>query len=279
MREPRHAARLPDGRGWLVTTVDRLVALDRTLKARHSFAHPWFSFLHTVDLRAGRALVASSGYDQIICVKVSDSGEVERELFRWSAWEHGLNVTPSGETLEEVQAHHDHCGCGNVTVDPEEHGPLGLVTSGRAAHIAAAIWDPASSGFFFVASRQGAIYNVGHAHANNPARLVLNGLGELPHGLRAAGSGWDVTLTPKGEWWRLGLDFDRVEGWSVAGMPGKDPDAGDAEWVQQAVRYNGSRWLLIDANRGLLVMDTVQREWCRYAVNPDWCVQDAVLIR
>ena len=266
-REPRHIVK--DGLGYLLTECGRVVHLNRDLAEIGSTRGGWFAFLHTVDIdEEGRRLIASAGYD---CVISRDQA--------WSAWEHGFNPTSAGVWLtddETVAAGLEWGGMDVLLVDPSEYGEQGLVTSGRTAHISCAVWS-GDGGFLFIAGKEGAVYRVGPEWGR--ADRVLSDLGRLPHGLRRLpGGGWTVTLTTRGEWRVMDDDFETIEEWSVADVSGKHPAAGDAEWVQQAIPAGGGRWLLLDANRGLIAVDVVRETICRYSVPAEWCLQDALMV-
>jgi hypothetical protein len=275
-REPRHVRRL-SGRELLLTEINRLLRIDERGEVVRTYHHPFFAFLHTIDLHraASRALIASSGYDSVIEIDL-ESGE---PTLHWSAWEHGFNPDESGAWLAADRSTYERYraeGRPAVLIDPSEHGDQGLMTARRSAHPNAAVYDPYDDYRSFIVS-------IGHTGDLHRARadtegtqLVCGDLQQMPHGLSPSESGWIVTDTTRGEWRRMNSEFQTETIHSTASLGGKAAGAADLEWLQQVVRYDHDRVLALDANRGLLAIDLHAGVYSRYDVDQNWCVQDAM---
>jgi hypothetical protein len=59
---------------------------------------PWFSFIHTIDIRESKVLVSSSGYDALFEYDYL----TKQKTFEWFAWEHGFNHGLDAETGEKL---------------------------------------------------------------------------------------------------------------------------------------------------------------------------------
>jgi hypothetical protein len=276
-REPRHLRRL-NGRELLLTEMNCLLRIDEHGRIQRTYDHPFFAFLHTIDLdRAGtRALVASPGYDSVIELDLAGGDET----MHWVAWDHGFNPDESGTWLA---ADNDTCeryraeGRPALLINPAEYGDHGLITARRSAHPNAAVYDPYDDYRSFILS----VGHTGELHrAQRDAQgtqLLCNELRQMPHGLRAYDSGWLVTDTTRGQWRRMNRAFETERIYSTASLPGKSAGAHDLEWLQQVVMFDPDRALALDANRGLLAIDLKAARYSRYEIDPNWCVQDAMI--
>jgi hypothetical protein len=248
--------------------MNRLLRIDRQGEVLREYRHRFFAFLHTVDLQiqSGLALIASPGYDSVIELDL-ESG---RPTLHWLAWDHGFNPDEDGVWLAADRAVHERYRAeGKMTrlIDPSEHGDQGLVTSHRSAHPNAAVYDPYDHHRSFIISigHSGRLYraqrDTGHT------QLVCDDLRQMPHGLRPCDPGWIITDTTRGEWRKMNARFESEIVYSTAQLGGKAPGTGDLDWLQQVVMFN----------RGLLAMDLQAGCYSICQVDPNWCVQDAVV--
>ncbi|MBS3763408.1 MAG: hypothetical protein KGZ25_08920 [Planctomycetes bacterium] len=275
--EPRHLHILPDG-GLLMTEIDRLLFLNPdTFAVDDIITHPYFAFLHTIDVSAdGRyGLVVSSGYDAVFEVDLS-----AREVVSgWFAWEHGFNPDADGVWLAaspERAEQYEREGKDALYVDCADYGRQGLLTARRTAHPNMAVYDPYDDerSFLVSAGHDGGIYRVNRDDLETQKMYEVGD--QMPHGLRPFEGGWCITNTVRGEWWLLDRDFNLQEVYSVAEMGGKVPGTEDVEWVQQAVPVGENYVLFLDANRGLIAVDRKNKEYSIYQPDPNWCIQDAL---
>jgi hypothetical protein len=276
-REPRHLRRL-NASELLLTEINRLLRIDEGGEVLRAYQHPFFAFLHTIDLHAtaARALIASPGYDSVIELDL-DTGE---PTMHWVAWEHGFNPDESGTWLAARRETYDRYrgeGRTAVLINPDEYGDQGLITSRRSAHPNAAAYDPYDEYRSFIVS----IGHTGELHRARPdaegTELLCSDLRQMPHGLRPHDAGWIITDTTRGEWRRLTADFATTSIHATAPLGGKVPGTEDLEWLQQVVMFDRRRVLALDANRGLLAIDLEARCWSSYEVDANWCVQDAMV--
>jgi hypothetical protein len=276
-REPRGLIRL-NGDELLIAEIDRVVLTDADCSPRREYRHPYFGFLHSVQLSPDgeRFLVVSSGFDALV--------EVERETgtvtWEWFSWEHGFNpnldgvyLTRSRHELRALEAK----GSKALLVDPTTVGAHGLLTSQRSNHPNSACYHPRRPGAVLVTlGHSGQVIEV--ERSGGAAQTRVTGLGAMPHGIMPFGDGWMVTNTLHGECWRLGPDFEIRERISFARLPGKPPGMGEHEWVQAVYPLGEGRFLAIDANRGLILADTMTRRYEVVPADPDWSVHHVVVI-
>jgi len=276
--EPRHACLLQSDR-ILLTEMDRVLTIslpDFTIQEQ--MRHPFFAFLHTVDISADckHGLIVSSGYDAVFEVDL-----LTRQIVReWRAWEHGFNPDEDGVWLAAKPEYYDRYrreGKRSLLIDPVEYGRQGLLTTRRTAHPNMAVYDRYRNdgSFFFAAGHNGTIYRVHRKDLSTESVFELGD--QMPHGLRPFQGGWCLTNTVRGEWWLLNQDFTAHTVYSAAMLEGKVEGTESVEWLQQTVPVGKGHALFLDANRGLIAVDLINRTYTRYGVNPEWCVQDAVL--
>lgn len=276
-REPRHLRGL-NRNELLLTEINRLLRIDKTGQVLGEYRHPFFAFLHTIDVLSepSTALIASPGYDSVIELDL-ESG---RPTMHWVAWEHGFNPDESGawlaanrDTYERYRAE----GKTALLIDPDEHGDQGLITARRSAHPNAAMYDPYDDNRSFIVS----IGHTGELHRaqrdTGGTELVCRDLQQMPHGLQSCDSGWIITDTTRGEWRKMNAKFATELIFSTAQLGDKAPGTEDLEWLQQVVMFDRDRVLALDANRGLLAVDIRAGCYSRYEIDPNWCVQDAVI--
>jgi len=100
----------------------------------------------------------------------------------------------------------------------------------------------------------------------------------MPHGLQACRDGWLMTNTTHGEWWCFSADWEPMSRMSLKALGGKVAGTDDVEWVQQVVIVKEGLFLCLDANRGAIAVDMQLEEYTVYHPDPNWCLQDALLL-
>jgi hypothetical protein len=262
----------------LLTTISKLLRIELDgLAVSQETAHPFFAFLHTVDIAAGgrHALVTSSGYDAVFECDLQ-RGNVIKE---WFAWEHGFNPDREGIWLaasRETYEAYLREGKEALLINPDAYDSQGILTAHRTAHPNMAVYDPYDDGHSFLVciGHKGSIYRVNRdTHRTNK---VFEVGAQMPHGLRSFDDGWCLTNTVKGEWWVLKANFQVKEIYSVTDVSPKVPGTEEVEWVQQAVPIGEHHVLFIDANRGLIAVDRKERRYSVYKSDPNWCIQDVL---
>ncbi len=276
--EPRHL--IPYRDGYLLTVIDRVLQLSHNWEVLREYRDPHFAFLHTVALHptAERMLIVSSGYDAVLELSLT-TGE---RTWEWFAWDHGFNPSADGVYLAstpEKAAEYEAAGLPALYIDPAHYGPLGIVTAKRTAHPNAATYNPytATPSVIISMAHKGSLYEVNQA-GKKKHRCTLH---RMAHGIRPFADGWLVTDTTVGEAHILDQDFRARERIILSGLP-KAPELAKHEWVQlvlplPATGATGHRFLCLDANRGLLIIDTERRTRSLLSPNPSWCIQDAFL--
>ncbi|RME32118.1 hypothetical protein D6789_00570 [Candidatus Woesearchaeota archaeon] len=272
--EPRHIVRFHTG--FLLTLVDRVVQLSPKGVVEREYRDPHFAFLHTIALHPDgeRMLVVSSGYDAILELSLKTG----KRTWEWFAWDNGFNPSADGVYLAstpERARHYEREGHKALYVDPAHYGPLGIVTAKRTAHPNAARYNPYTPGTLLVAmAHKGEIYELRLPEGDKHLRCALH---PMAHGLIPHKGGWLVTDTTRGVAILFGNGFAERERIILTGLP-KDPALGEREWVQQVLPLSSHRYLCLDANRGLHVIDTEQRTRATLLPDPSWCIQDALVL-
>jgi hypothetical protein len=91
--------------------------------------------------------------------------------------------------------------------------------------------------------------------------------------------GWMVTNTCRGEFWILDRDFNVVQQYIFRTIPGKPETVGEWDWLQLVVPISEGVFLGLDANRGMIVCDTIRRRYELFYPDPNWCLQDVLICR
>lgn len=238
--------------------------------------HNWFSYIHTVKWSAddSRLLVTSSGVDTIMELS-SDQWEI---LWEWNAWEHGFNtgrdprtnqehtLTRSPREAERLERQGKRV---ILVIDPQTEP---LPTALRAAFINSAEYGDHGE---IIAT----FFHEGEVRAINKetaeSSTLIDGLTK-PHGGMPFQHGYLVTDTAGGRVLYPGPE--RIEQYSFEGLPGKSEAVKDLEWLQTSHHYD-TMLLTIDANRSALIcFDPEKREKMTVPFNPDWAVQDFVVL-
>lgn len=234
--------------------------------------HPWFSYIHTLDFsRDGkRLLVASSGFDLIMEFDLHTSECV----WEWWAWEHGYNRGTDADGHPVVLSRKplkDADGRVLVITDPKKQV---LPTAMRAAFINSVSYHPKDERFILATLfHAGSVIEIDRETGKSRERL---GGMKSPHGGRAVGKSLMATSTGSGE---VVVRQDEQEvRYALKGLPGKPTALADKEWLQNTLQL-GEHYLAIDSNRTSFVIFNPELAcYDTIAYNPDWAVQDGVVI-
>jgi hypothetical protein len=278
-QEPRHIIQL-DAEEYALTDVNgvNIVSKDGSVKRR--ILDPLYAFLHSIDRNESdrdKLLICSSGYDAVI-----ESNLITGERsFLWSAWENGFNPDEEGNWLALTTDYYNKLlsdGKQAIFVDPAKYGEQGINTKYRSAHPNVAVYNPYKNNEFIIVSigHGGTLYEVDLVSLES--RLIFNGLSQMPHGLMPYENGWVVTNTTKGEIWFLTSDFTPTDILSFDGFPGKMAELGAVEWLQNTKLATNGTFLCLDANRGLVAFDLLNRRFNVFQPDPEWCFQDAIVV-
>jgi len=277
-REPRHICRY-DADTFLLTEMSSLLHIRIDGKAFRRIDNPFFSFLHTVDVSSdGRyALVTSPGYDVVLEIDLS----TEQSNFEWFAWEHGFNPSREGLWLAARKTIYDTYlqeGKKAMFIDPDEYGEKGVHTAYRTVHPHIAIYNPYDDGSSIIVAfgHQGEIYKI--ERRTKKMEKVFEVGSQMPHGLKPYKGGWCIADTTRGEWIVLDRNFSIVEKYITKNLGGKVEGTEDVEWLQHAYPFDDQFIIFIDANRGVIVLDRDSKKYSVYDPDPNWCIQDVLLI-
>lgn len=274
-QEPRGLVEIGDGH-FLLSDVNRVMRVNRMARVEREYTHPFFAFLHSVsfDARSRRFLVVSSGYDCLI--EMDLEGNV---CWEWIAWEHGFNPALDGTYLCRARAQCESLiseGKRAIFVDPSQLGAYGLMTSQRSNHPNSACYHPAdSSRILTTLGHSGEVIEIDKDSGN--WRAVVTGLEAMSHAIQPYRNGWMVTNTLKGEFWLLDSDFDLRGKVLTRSLPGKPEQMAQHEWLQAVYPAGDEQFLALDANRGLISIDLLRRQYCIFPVDESWCVHHLVV--
>lgn len=233
--------------------------------------HPWFSYIHTVDFNHDqtKVVVSSSGFDLI----QEWSLESETLTCEWLAWENGFNEALDPLSKEPIFLTRDRSKTNvegyHVISDPENEV---LPTAMRAAFINSVTYeneDEVLATFF----HEGAVFRVNLK--SGKSTRVISGM-KNPHGGRVYASGYLATSTGTGRLHRVLASGDE-EIYSLTALPGKPPELGEMEWVQNAITHEGCI-IAIDSNRTAFVIFHPEKKlYDIIPYDPDWAIQDGVV--
>lgn len=273
--EPRHILKLSSGE-YLLTAIDKIYRLNKDFEVIKVQENPLFAFLHTIktNRKENKFLLVSSGYDSVF--EIDSIGEV---INHWLAWENGFNPDENGNWLalnENYYSKYIDEGKNALLIDPSKYGREGLLTSIRSAHPNLAIYDPYDDDESFIVSigHQGHLFRINFNQ--HTTLLILAELNQMPHGLYPFDNGWCVTNTTKGEFWVLDNAFKKKKIYSFNELEHKVKGTEDIEWIQQIIPVNKNCFLALDANRGLIAVDSQKKQYSVYKPNENWCFQDAL---
>lgn len=275
-REPRHIFPWAENR-FLLTEIGRVDVIDGRGEILDTFTHPYFAFLHsvTLDRNAGHMLVTSSGYDAILELDI----RTKQESWRWFGWDHGFNPNDEGvyyaNSPEKADSLREQ-GHTAEYIDPDDYSEQGLLTATRTTHPNVALYNPYTSESTIVACLgYGQVVEIDRSTSEH--RVVLSADVPVLHGLMPYRDGWIVTNTCAGELWVLGRDFDLLQRYDFRGLPGKPPEVGAGEWLQHVTPLAEGRFVALDANRGIIIVDVAAARYEILHPDPNWCIQDLLV--
>ena len=278
-REPRHIKKKANG-NYLLTEVNRLNEINISGEVLKSYEHPFFGYLHSVDVKADgkHALLVSSGYDAIIEINL-DTGN---ETWSWFAWDHGFNPSEDGTWYSiSKNTHSDWLSQGksSILIDPREYGEQGVTTANRVAHPNSAIYEYSCGETSILASlgHKGILARISMKDGSH--EIMFDGLSNMAHGIfKNPGKRTCVTQTTRGEWLILNQNYEVESIYNFSTLAGKVAGSEDSEWNQQVVPLNENNAIAIDANRGIITLDILKKEYSIYDPDPNWCIQDALIV-
>jgi hypothetical protein len=275
LREPRGLTRIAADR-LLVSEINRVIEIDMAGSIFHEYVHPYFAFLHSLDLNMNRDrfLAVSSGYDCLIEMERT-TGKV---CWEWFAWEHGFSPTHDGIYLVRTQerfAALSSQGLAVKLIEPAEYGEHGLMTSQRSNHPNSACYHPHKQGFVLVTlGHSGDVIEIDMSTGNWVK--VLSGLGSMPHNIMPYRDGWMVTNTLAGECWIMDEHFKVRRKVVTAALPGKPLEMQTYEWLQSVSPLDNEHFVGLDANRGLIAFNIITRQYDVLPTDEDWCIHHMV---
>lgn len=275
--ESRHIIKLHRG-GFLLTSIDTLFHLDKDLNIINKYSHELFAFLHTVRTNSDESkyLVVSSGYDSIF--ELNTHGEI---LNQWLAWENGFNPDEDGNWLAlNPESYKKYISENKKAklIDPKLFGKEGLATSIRSAHPNLAIYNTYDEDKSVLISigHFGDIYKINFE--KRETILVNKQLSQMPHGLYPYLDGWCITNTTKGEFWIFNKFLEAQKIFSFKELGHKIKGTENIEWIQQIIPIDEQHLLALDANRGLIAVNLIKKQYSIYYPDPNWCFQDALFL-
>jgi hypothetical protein len=222
-----------------------------------------------------RILVTSGGYDAILEIDM----RTKAETWRWFGWDHGFNPNEENiyytNTLEKAQQLKAK-GYVAKYIDPAEYNEQGLVTAFRTTHPNVAFYNPYNSEETVIASLgYGKIVEIDRSTSEYKVRVQI----DVPvlHGIMPYDQGWMLTNTCKGEFWVLDKDFNPLKQYVFSKLPGKPENVGGWDWLQLVIPVSQGKFLGLDANRGIIICDTVKRCYEIFHPDPNWCLQDILI--
>jgi hypothetical protein len=281
-REPRHVVPWARDR-YLLTEISGVNLIDAQGQVLDRYTHPYFAFLHTVmlNLSQDRFLATSAGYDAILEIDV----HTKAETWRWFGWDHGFNPNEFGiyytNTQEKAQELKKQ-GYDATYIDPNAYNEQGLLTGTRTTHPNVAFYNPYTSEETVIVSLgSGKIIEIDRYTSEYALRLDAarpdDRVPPLLHGIMPYAQGWMVTNTCRGEFWVLDRDFNVVQQYIFRTLPGKPETVGEWDWLQLVVPISEGMFLGLDANRGMIVCDTIRRRYELFYPDPNWCLQDVLI--
>jgi len=274
-REPRHI--IPFHENYLLTEINRLLLVNKKGDILKSYSHPWFAFLHTVDVDLNRetALLSSSGYDMILEIDLNTG----KETWRWEAWKNGFNPDDKGNYLASNETDYKQFQTENkkaIWIKPEEYGEQGIMTAFRTAHPNMAYYHPYKENKIIVASaHNGTLYEVDKKTGDKIE--LTDFLHHMSHGLKFIDSNWLITDTTKGICHFLNKDFEILKTFIFNNLQGKPKEIAQNEWIQQISPLTQSLFLALDANRGPILFDVQEQKYQFMDINSNWCLQDCIV--
>jgi hypothetical protein len=235
---------------------------------------PWFSFIHTIDIRGSRVLISSSGYDAIFEYDYL----TKEKTFEWFAWENGFNHGLDPETGEKLyltrkikeSTKYKTEGKKHLLIsDPENQT---LPTSQRAAFINSIVYDPNDENKIIATFfHKGCVYSIDIK--SGESTKILDGL-KSPHGGKRLNNEYIATSTTGGSFVTGNLNSNKH--YTFQNIEGKSKLLSDFEWIQNSV-VSGNLVVSIDSNRNCFVIfDTEKKLIDLVPFDENYAIQDLV---
>ncbi len=239
--------------------------------------NPWFSYIHTVQFhpkKQNHILISSSGFDLI-----QEYNFKTKELdFEWLAWEHGFDTAHDPKTGKNLHLTRNTTYAEQLKKKGENYLLIEqpstdtLPTANRAAFINSVTYHPAKPELLLATFfHEGKVYQIDKV--SGKAKAVLTGL-KNPHGghihhqeIIATSTGTGEIIVKKG---------DSVTAFSTANLPGKPPELGKMEWVQNTLSTK-EYLIAIDSNRtSFIIIHPQKKMYDIISYNNNWAVQDMI---
>jgi hypothetical protein len=235
--------------------------------------HPWLNQAHTVEFSPDgkRLLVGAAGFDAVFEFD-TESGSV---VWEWFAWDHGFNLTKTGEyVVRSSETSRKLTAMGHEVLlvnDPSKH-PFGIPTRQKPAHLNSACYD--SAGRILVTMfHQGAGYTVDRN--TGEAREVISGL-IVPHKLsKRKGGGYFISDTRRGKVIFLDENYQPRREIALSGTPGVARSPQLSEFLQNASELRENLFGCVDIHRSSLwLIDLRKRKYRGIKFPKEWSVHD-----
>lgn len=235
-----------------------------------TITQPWFSYIHTVQFsphEPERILISSSGFD--IFFEYSFAGQMQ---FEWLAWEHGFDRSTDPETGQVFRLTRNPALTDQFTVLINDPPSEPVPTAKRAAFINSVTYHQQKPDLFLATFfHDGSVMQIDRSGS---AQKVLHGL-KNPHGGRDYLGGFMATSTASGE--IVMQDENLQQRLQFKGLPGKDSELEDAEWIQNCALHE-NLLIAIDSNRtSIVIADPQLKVFDIIPYNNNWAVQDLVV--
>lgn len=219
--------------------------------------YPWFSFIHTVDLKEGKILISSSGFDAIFEFNYQN-GE---KIFEWLAWENGFNqgvdpITGNNTYLTRKKGEAELYKSKNLPFiyieNPENQT---VPTAQRSAFINSVVYDnQANDKIIATFFHEGSVYIIDKR--TNSYEKVITGL-RNPHGGKRWRNEFIATSTTEGAV-ILGSLNDQKK-FNFQKLKGKPSLLKGLEWVQNSI-IKGDLVISIDSNRNSFIIFDINKK-------------------
>lgn len=230
------------------------VILGRHLK---TISNPWFSYIHTVSVSENKILISSSGFDAVFEYDLQNG----QKLSEWFAWENGFNKGFDPDKDKELLLTRDEKLAGKYEKEGKDFllisHPLQQVlpTAQRAAFINSVVYDACDlSNIIATFFHEGALFSI-DLRTGEPKK-ILTGL-KNPHGGMRHNEFYAATSTATGEF-VIG-NLSRQQRINFSNLPGKSPELGDLEWIQNTKFHDGN-FISIDSNRNCFIIFNLDRK-------------------
>lgn len=212
---------------------------------RQVLSHPLFNHLHSIDYYGGILAVACSGTDTVLVFDL----EARREVYRWTATEHGYDKCPDG-SVRKLDVGADH----RFRLYP---------TLRQATHVNSAVLSRAEPEIVYASLfHQGCIVRLDMEKGSTEVALAGQ---DHPHGLKTDhNGGYVLTLASSGRVQLLDSEFRCTNSYFDSSV----------EWLQDACAVSKDRYLYTDVRNARLKMVDVGRKRIegQYSFEREWKV-------